>query len=50
MEWKYQIWCEAGLLHECDGYETEEEAIEEAKRDLESYPNEDNEYWYEVNS
>lgn len=30
--WKYQLWCEGGLLHETDyDYETEEEALEDGE-------------------
>lgn len=55
-KWKYKLWCEAGLLHECDGFDSEEEAEEEAKADLDSYYDYaetetlEGEYWYETES
>lgn len=36
--WKYQLWCEGGLLHETDyDYETEEEALEDGLSDKQNY-------------
>lgn len=32
--WYYEFWCEGGFLHKSDMFETEEEAIEEAERDI----------------